>query len=40
MIVDKYEYTQLNKDEFTKDKQSIKEICIPINVDRLGNLIK
>lgn len=37
-IIDKYEFTQLNKLEFTDDKKSIKEICIPIKVDRLGNI--
>ena len=40
MITDKQEFTQLNKIEFTDEKQSIKEICIPIQVDRLGNIIK
>ena len=40
MIVDKGEFTQLNKIEFTDEKQSIKEICIPIRIDRLGNIIK
>lgn len=39
-IVDKVEYTQLNKFEFTDDKQSLKEGCIPIEVDRLGNIIE
>ena len=39
-IVDKVEYTQLNKIEFTDSKQSIKETCIPIKVDRLGNVIE
>ena len=40
MITDKQEFTQLNKIESTDEKQSIKEICIPIQVDRLGNIIK
>lgn len=40
MIVDKVEYTKLNKVEFSDDKRSIKEICIPIKVDRLGNLMQ
>ena len=40
MIIDKKEFTQLNKIEFTDDKQSIKEICIPIQINRLGNIIK
>ena len=39
-IVDKNEYTQLNKMEFTDEKISIKENCVPIKVDRLGNIIK
>ena len=39
-IVDKTEYTQLNKVEFTDDKVSIKENCIPVKVDRLGNITK
>jgi CRISPR-associated endonuclease Csn1 len=37
-IVDKREYTQLNKVEFTDEKVSIKEVCIPVEVDRLGNV--
>jgi len=40
MIVDKMEYTQLNKVEFTDQKESIKEICVPIRVDRLGNIVE
>ena len=36
-IVDKVEYSQLNKVEFTDDKISIKEVCIPFKIDRLGN---
>lgn len=40
VIVDKMEFTQLNKEEFTDDKSSIKEICVPIKVDRLGNIIE
>ena len=39
-IIDKYEFTQLNKVEFTDNKESIKEICVPIRVDRLGNIIE
>jgi CRISPR-associated endonuclease Csn1 len=39
-VVDKVEYTQLNKVEFTDDKESIKEICVPLKVDRLGNIIE
>ena len=37
-IVDKVEYSQLNKVEFTDDKISIKEVCIPFKIDRLGNI--
>ncbi len=39
-IVDKVEFTQLNKVEFTDKKESVKEVCIPIKVDRLGNIIE
>ena len=35
VIVDKVEYSKLNKIEFIEKK----EICIPIKVDRLGNVI-
>ncbi len=37
-IVDKVEFTQLNKLEFSIDRISIKEVCIKINVDKLGNI--
>ena len=40
VVVDKVEFTSLNKYEFTDDKTSIKETCIPIKVDRLGNIIE
>lgn len=33
-IVDKIEYTQLNKIEFTLEK----EVCVPIKVNRLGQI--
>ncbi|MBQ3945669.1 MAG: type II CRISPR RNA-guided endonuclease Cas9, partial [Alphaproteobacteria bacterium] len=39
-IVDKVEYTQLNKIEFSDKKDSVKEFCVPIKVDRLGNIIE
>lgn len=39
-IVDKMEFTQLNKIEFADNKLSIKETCVPIKVDRLGNVIE
>jgi CRISPR-associated endonuclease Csn1 len=37
-IVDKVEYTQINKLETTLDKISIKEFCIKLKCDRLGNI--
>lgn len=40
VIVDKYEYSALNKMERTIAGEMIKEICIPIKIDRLGNLIQ
>jgi len=40
-IVDKIEYTQLNKVEFEIElNNSIKEICWKVQIDRLGNIIK
>ena len=42
-IVDKVEYTQLNKLEFDNINNvriSLKEVCVPIKVDRLGNIIE
>lgn len=39
-IVNKVEYTQLNKiSRICAEEPLIKEICIPIKVDRLGNII-
>ena len=38
VIVDKYEYSALNKMERAITGEMIKEICIPIKVDRLGNI--
>ncbi len=38
MIIDKVEYTQLNKVEFTDEKLSVKETCIPLRIDRLGKI--
>ena len=40
LIIDKMEFYSLNKIEFTDDRESIKEICLPIKVDRLGNIIQ
>ncbi len=37
-IIDKVEFSQLNKLEFSLDKQSIKDACIKLRVDRLGNI--
>ncbi len=39
-IVDKLEFTQLNKVESTIEKLSIKEYCWKLKVDRLGNVYK
>ena len=39
-IVNKVEYTQLNKiSRICAEESLIKEICIPIKVDRLGNIV-
>lgn len=35
-VVDKVEFTQLNKLEFSLDKYSIREVCLKIKIDRLG----
>jgi CRISPR-associated endonuclease Csn1 len=37
-IVDKYEYTSMNKMERAITGEMIKETCIPISIDRLGNI--
>jgi len=37
-VIDKVEYSQLNKLEATIDKVSIKEHCVKLKVDRLGNI--
>jgi CRISPR-associated endonuclease Csn1 len=39
-IVDKVEFTQLNKLEFSLERFSIKDVCIKLKVDRLGNIIE
>ena len=39
-IVDKFEFSALNKMERSLTGEMIKEICIPIKVDRLGNITK
>lgn len=38
ILIDKVEYGSLNKTEFSDEKLSIKETCIPIKIDRLGNI--
>lgn len=38
VIEDKFEYTQLNKVEFTPEGQSIKDACVKLSIDRLGTL--
>ncbi len=38
-IVDKIEFTQLNKLEMSLDKQSIKDICVKLKANRLGNIL-
>ena len=40
VIMDKYEFSALNKEERALTGEMIKEICIPIKVDRLGHIIK
>lgn len=40
IIVNKVEYSPLNKMERSISGEMIKEICIPIKVDRLGNVIE
>jgi len=37
-IVDKVEFTMMNKLEFSIDKYSIKQFCLKLKVDRLGNI--
>lgn len=39
-IVDKTEFSLLNKLEFTFNKKSIKDSCVKLKVDRLGNISK
>ena len=39
-IVDKVEFSPLNKAERAITGEMIKEICIPLKVDRLGNIIE
>lgn len=38
-IIDKYEFSPLNKMERAITGEMIKETCIPIKTDRLGNII-
>jgi CRISPR-associated endonuclease Csn1 len=39
-IINKREFSPLNKMERALTGEMIKEVCIPIKVDRLGNIIK
>lgn len=39
-IVDKVEFSPLNKMERAITQEMIKEICLPIKIDRLGNLLQ
>lgn len=39
-IIDKFEYSSMNKMERAITNEMIKEICLPIKVDRLGNIIQ
>ncbi|RYE56721.1 MAG: type II CRISPR RNA-guided endonuclease Cas9, partial [Sphingobacteriales bacterium] len=36
-IVDKIEFSQLNKMEYSLEKTSIREVCVKLKTDRLGN---
>ena len=40
VVVDKMEFSSLNKMERAITGEMIKETCIPIKVDRLGNIIE
>ena len=39
-IIDKNEFSALNKMERAITGEMIKEVCIPLKVDRLGNITK
>ena len=39
-IIDKYEYSSMNKMERAITGEKITEVCVPVKVDRLGNIIK
>jgi CRISPR-associated endonuclease Csn1 len=39
-IIDKVEFSTLNKTERAITGEMIKEVCIPVKLDRLGNIIK
>ena len=39
-IVDKYEFSSQNKMERALTGEMIKQVCVPIRIDRLGNIIK
>jgi CRISPR-associated endonuclease Csn1 len=38
VIVDKKEYSPLNKMERAITGEQIKKVCIPLTIDRLGNI--
>lgn len=40
VLVDKFEFSPLNKMERALTGEMIKMICIPIKVDRLGNVLE
>lgn len=40
VLVDKFEFSPLNKMEQALTGEMIKMICIPIKVDRLGNVLE
>lgn len=40
VVVDKYEFSSLNKMERAITGEMIKETCVPIKVDRIGNIIE
>jgi CRISPR-associated endonuclease Csn1 len=39
-IVNKVEFSSQNKMERALTGEMIKEVCIPVQIDRLGNIIK
>ena len=39
-LIDKYEFSSQNKMERALTGEMIKDVCIPIKIDRLGRIIK